>query len=548
MIAEKRLLVVDDEEVVCQSCSRIFSDRGIKIDTSTNPVKGLELATSNKYSAILLDIKMPDMDGIEFMEELRKKNQDTPVMIITGYSSIPSAAAAMRLGAKDYIPKPFTPGEILKAVERVLAEEPAVKDEEIDIPKIAAPVIKEAERVVISEKTRILEEFAETSDSDFLFYNDSWLQVYNNDSVKVGAFLSCFEGKSFTRLVLPKVGDKVYRGLPIAQLEAPGKAPRIIASPVTGEITVVNSKLANDLITPWDNPCHNAWISIIEPSSLVDDLSVSKTRNVIVLTTLPEDWNRQINTLHHLGCKTHFARTYDDLIEIHKDEGQYLLLLDSASYGISGPKIVRRLNEQKPDIKIIVLRDKDNCREAEYRLNRIFYYAVEPFYDQEIVDILYAAFQSDGKSSKMVTPSALLPKWVSKINITNRQGKKVSLLASGEFLMNNKGLGLKIVETILGSAYPLKIDLCSKVVSKDPVSKEINESDKVLILKAKDIKRIPGTMIYDEEAAQEATATENTGKVLCLSIQPSLSDEGPMVFDDETTRALSEHILRVMVA
>ncbi|MFH0777992.1 MAG: response regulator, partial [Candidatus Eisenbacteria bacterium] len=104
----KNLLVVDDEKVVCDSCARILGDRGFKVETSTDPSAGLKLATENDYAVILLDIKMPVVDGLEFLEELKKKHRkNTRVIMITGYASPENATAAMKLGAADFIPKPF---------------------------------------------------------------------------------------------------------------------------------------------------------------------------------------------------------------------------------------------------------------------------------------------------------------------------------------------------------------------------------------------------------------------------------------------------------
>ena len=95
MADERKLLVVDDEEVVCQACRRIFSRQGFQVETNTDARQGLVKATENDYAIILLDIKMPNMDGIQFLERLRQKKPDVPVLIITGYPSIPNAAAAM---------------------------------------------------------------------------------------------------------------------------------------------------------------------------------------------------------------------------------------------------------------------------------------------------------------------------------------------------------------------------------------------------------------------------------------------------------------------
>ena len=117
-----RLLVVDDEEVVCRSCRRIFEPRGFEVTTSRDAAEALSLATEHDYDAILLDIKMPVMDGIQFLQELRNTKPDVPVIFITGYPSIATAASATRLGAADYVTKPFTPNEIVESVERLLRD------------------------------------------------------------------------------------------------------------------------------------------------------------------------------------------------------------------------------------------------------------------------------------------------------------------------------------------------------------------------------------------------------------------------------------------
>ena len=120
MSDDPKLLVVDDEEVICEGCRRIFSRQGFEVEKCSDACQGLSLAKQNDYSAILLDIKMPTMDGIAFLEALRKQKADVPVVLMTGYPSIPNAASAIRLGASDYVTKPFTPEEITQAVHRLL--------------------------------------------------------------------------------------------------------------------------------------------------------------------------------------------------------------------------------------------------------------------------------------------------------------------------------------------------------------------------------------------------------------------------------------------
>jgi sulfhydrogenase subunit beta (sulfur reductase) len=122
MCRTQTLLVVDDEEVICRSCRRIFEGQGFQVATTNDPGEGLSLAAEKDFAAILLDVKMPTMDGIRFLEELRKTKPDVPVILITGYPSLSNVTSAMRLGAADYVTKPFTPEEITQAVGRMIGK------------------------------------------------------------------------------------------------------------------------------------------------------------------------------------------------------------------------------------------------------------------------------------------------------------------------------------------------------------------------------------------------------------------------------------------
>jgi DNA-binding NtrC family response regulator len=116
-----RVLVIDDEEVMLESCRRILDRKGLRVDIEADGLRGLDRAINGKYDLVLLDVRMPQVDGLDLLDQLRKDRPDVEVIIITGYSSIDSAVKAVKLGAFDYLPKPFTPDELRTRVDAALA-------------------------------------------------------------------------------------------------------------------------------------------------------------------------------------------------------------------------------------------------------------------------------------------------------------------------------------------------------------------------------------------------------------------------------------------
>jgi len=116
-----KMLIVDDEIVVRQSCIDIFSEKSDRYEISTvsSGDEALRVLKSEKYDVILTDLKMPGMPGLELVKCVKKGYPDCAVVVITGYSTVNTAVEAMKLGADDFIPKPFTPEEVFTAVEKL---------------------------------------------------------------------------------------------------------------------------------------------------------------------------------------------------------------------------------------------------------------------------------------------------------------------------------------------------------------------------------------------------------------------------------------------
>jgi len=115
-----RVLVIDDEKSVCLSCRRILEEEGHHVDFILSGKEGVRRAVQGDYELVLLDLKMPDMSGMEALEQIKAERPDVSVVIITGYATIQTSIEAIKKGAYNYVPKPFTPEELAVAVSKAL--------------------------------------------------------------------------------------------------------------------------------------------------------------------------------------------------------------------------------------------------------------------------------------------------------------------------------------------------------------------------------------------------------------------------------------------
>jgi len=131
-MGKNKALVIDDEQIVLDSVSKILKDENYEVDVSLSGREGLNQALQEEYDIILTDIRMPDIGGMKVLRDVKRAKPSLPVVIITGYASVKSAVQAMKLGAADYIEKPFTPDQLLKAVDSALnaaaTQAPEVQD------------------------------------------------------------------------------------------------------------------------------------------------------------------------------------------------------------------------------------------------------------------------------------------------------------------------------------------------------------------------------------------------------------------------------------
>ncbi|MBI1779774.1 MAG: sigma-54-dependent Fis family transcriptional regulator, partial [Sphingobacteriales bacterium] len=125
------ILIIDDEKAIRKTLTEILSYEGYKIDDAENGEDGLKQLKEKNYDAVLCDIKMPKMDGIEFLEKAREARPDVPVIMISGHGTIETAVEAVKKGAFDYVSKPPDLNRLLITIRNAMDKTTLVEETKV---------------------------------------------------------------------------------------------------------------------------------------------------------------------------------------------------------------------------------------------------------------------------------------------------------------------------------------------------------------------------------------------------------------------------------
>jgi len=123
-----KVLIIDDEPLIGQGCRQALTDQGHSAEVRLTAREGLAEALAKAYDVALVDLKLPDGDGLEVLQNIRARKPDVYCIIMTGFSTVKSAVEAMKLGAFDYLTKPFPEEELILAVERAMEKKSLVAE------------------------------------------------------------------------------------------------------------------------------------------------------------------------------------------------------------------------------------------------------------------------------------------------------------------------------------------------------------------------------------------------------------------------------------
>jgi len=251
MAAASRVLVVDDEPVVCGGISRVLQRHGHTVEIALGGAAALEQLETQSYDVILADIMMPQMNGLDLLTRLEEQGVTARVVMITGLATARSAIEAFRLGAFDYVTKPFTADELLSVTARAGSPDAARCG---DLPPPEQP---ELYRLGVH----------------------SWVMREEGGAAVVGV-QECFQ-RSAGKLVgidLPNEGDDLGQGGICARVRSVGGGLYNVWCPISGSVIEVNLDLNRDPSLANADPYGAGWFCRVLPDRFEDEARLLRSR------------------------------------------------------------------------------------------------------------------------------------------------------------------------------------------------------------------------------------------------------------------------------
>jgi len=165
---KQKILVIDDEQIVLDSVKKILEAEDFEVDPAISSREGLDRAMNQDYDLVLTDIRMPEIGGMRILRDIKRSRPSVPVVIFTGYATVQSAVQAMKLGASDYIEKPFTPDMLMTTVKKVLVRAASEEPEKQEL-------IHRDEVIRVLERAAVDSEFV----TSLFYYGPEALQDYD---------------------------------------------------------------------------------------------------------------------------------------------------------------------------------------------------------------------------------------------------------------------------------------------------------------------------------------------------------------------------------
>gem|GEM_PF-147590 len=577
-----QVLVVDDERVVCQNCEKILREEGFSVTTTLTGEECLNLINERMYEAVILDLKIPDINGMELLKVIKEKKPLTTVIIITGYSSLESGIAAMKLGAADYIAKPFTPDELSFSIREALEKRPVVagegditeplaKKEEIIEPFIGGwDIIKPlTQKDELEEESRELKYSVWTPAPLKPAYFSEWAGVrIGKDETAIIVLNDLFlklKGR-VEYIDLPRVGEQIDKDTPCFRIfyssnESSSIWMEEVCSPVSGKVIELNPLEISKINIVNEDPFDTGWLVRIVPSRLSAELKELKSRKILIVDddeiackSLIEYFKDDIYYIYH-------SENLKDLTESLKNKRYDVAILGKNVYGEAVYDAAKYIRDIDVNLPVIVVTDDGSTEFArKVREHNIFYYAMKPLDLTEINLVVKNAFMKiESREEWYQEPQKFeSSRFIKNIQTVNRAGRKIAIIGLGNIFKEEDSIISQILSDRLKKMHmPVDLYMDKREVFRKEIMPYMEKNDKVIIVNGIEMGTLPGgvkkyskldiriNQIGYPEVLQWINAIGLDPEVVVIGIQTNKSGFGKerFFFDKRQNEEIIEEIL-----
>jgi DNA-binding response OmpR family regulator len=262
-----RALAIDDEEIVLLSVEKTLRPEGYIVDKALSAREALDKLAEETYDIIITDLMMPEMNGIELLGAIKEQGHDTPTVMVTGYPTIKTAIEALRLGAVDYVPKPFTRQELLSPVSRAVQR----GREGSEAPGSPRYSVEASYLEVEGEGTAIM------PGDEFVLRKHSFARYEQDGTALIGieeSFLLTVGVEEIMTITLPEENEIIEQGHASIKITTRAKQEHHVYMPLGGRVIAANKRAADEI----KRGNLGVWVIRLEASKFQEQVTSLKKR------------------------------------------------------------------------------------------------------------------------------------------------------------------------------------------------------------------------------------------------------------------------------
>jgi DNA-binding response OmpR family regulator len=389
MITQK-ILVVDDEKTVCDSIKKILSRKGYSVDNTLNADEAVDKIKNNSYDLVITDLMMPKISGMELLQIVKEHYPELEVVVVTGYASIDTAVEATKLGAADYLPKPFTPSELTEITRKALERK---------------NIEREHKSKSKSQETEDKDEVSDIIDVDLPF---SSIELEKSTSKEYVENLTHSDiqrtKKAAKKTAYCILGKRECRRLILEGKECVGECPiEIKARKRAKEVkrAIVHTTEMIDVDMPFnlseaEEYTSSDYINCLDrsdiPRAALYGKDATAKHNVLVVDDEPIVCHSLRRILSKQSCQVEEAFDVDAALQKMKLSKYDLIFLDLKMPKRSGMEVLKNIKENYPDIPVIMITGYASIETAvEATKLGAFHFVPKPFTPDELKEVAMEA-------------------------------------------------------------------------------------------------------------------------------------------------------------